>query len=148
MPAVATVDLVVVGGSQAVCAGASVSLQCTLTGNILVWQTENGDINLVRGLHTSSSSGTYQWQLEELDENELQSTITFVVNNEVTINCSTPQHDLASITLIIEGSIAIYGRHLCVFAFSQLLYFLRCINILHRSSKCPRQTIDSPGQDH
>ena len=45
------VDLVVIGGSEAQCSGANVTLQCTLTGNVLIWQKADGDYNLVRGEH-------------------------------------------------------------------------------------------------
>ena len=86
------------------CSGASVTLQCTLTGNILIWKKLDGDINLLRGVHSiSSSDNTYQWQLVELDENRLQSSVTFLFNNEITINCTNNAGDSSSITVVTEG---------------------------------------------
>ena len=76
----------VVGGSRGVCSGASVTLQCTLTGDLLVWKKPDGDINLVRGHSTTSGSGTYQWELVELNDTHLQSSLTFTFSNHVTIN--------------------------------------------------------------
>ena len=107
--AVATVDLMVVGGSDAVCSGASVTLHCTLTGDILTWSKKDGDINLVRSLHTTSISDTYQWQLEELDEYRLKSSITFAVGSNFTINCTNFAGGSSSVTLFIEGIIIIHA---------------------------------------
>ena len=94
----------VVGGSRGVCSGASVTLQCTLTGNLLLWKKPDGDINLVRGLHTTwSGSGTYQWELVELDDTHLQSSLTFTFSNQITINCTNVAYT-SSITIHIEGN--------------------------------------------
>ena len=43
----ATVDLNLVGDNNALCAGASVTLQCTLTGDLLIWNTPQGALNFV-----------------------------------------------------------------------------------------------------
>ena len=86
------------------CSGDDVTLQCTLTGDILTWNKRDGDINLVRGTHSGSTQGLYQWELTEIDENCLQSTLTFTVSVEVTLNCTGLESgDAASIALIIEG---------------------------------------------
>ena len=97
-------DLVVVGGSRGVCSGASVTLQCTLTGDILIWNKPDGDINLVRGHSTTSGSGTYQWELVELDNTLLQSSLTFTFLNHITINCTDNEAYTSSITIYIEGN--------------------------------------------
>ena len=94
----------VVEGSQSQCYGAAVTLQCTLTGDHLIWETIAGDINLSRGEHTSSTSGSYQWELIELDEYRLKSLISFIVNSENTVNCTELVGNRASIHLSIEGS--------------------------------------------
>ena len=86
------------------CSGSRVTIQCTLTGNTLVWNKVDGDINLVRGLHTSSSSGSYQWQLQELEGGGLRSLITFVVAYEFTITCIDNEGDFSSVTIVIEGT--------------------------------------------
>ena len=45
---VATVDLVVVGGNNAVCTGASsVTLQCMLMGDTITWITPEGALNFL-----------------------------------------------------------------------------------------------------
>ena len=93
----------VVGRSQVQCYGATVTLQCTLTGDHLIWQKADGDINLIRGEHTSSTSGSYQWELIELDEYRLKSSISFIINNENIVNCTELVGNRASIHLSIEG---------------------------------------------
>ena len=95
----------VVGGTQAQCYGANVRLQCTLTGNILRWKKQDGDINLMRGEDISSSTGLYQWELIELEENQLQSTLRFTFRSNISINCSGFESEPASIYLFIDGNV-------------------------------------------
>ena len=85
------------------CLGANVTLQCTVTGSILIWRKHDGDINLIRGLHTNSILGSYQWKLIVLDNDRLQSFITFWFSNQITINCSN-NADQASIDIVLEGT--------------------------------------------
>ena len=94
----------VIGGSQAQCYGANVILQCTLIGDVLIWQKADGDINLIRGEDTFSTSGSYQQELIELDENRLKSYLSFTLNSEITINCTELVGQAASIHLSIEGN--------------------------------------------
>ena len=89
-------------GAQAVCSGSNITLQCTLAGDFLTWITPHGDINLVRGVHNMSTSGSYYWQLRELDEDTIQSIITFVVDTEIEIGC-TDRFISSSIIVAVEG---------------------------------------------
>ena len=99
----AAVDLVVVGNNNALCTGASVMLQCTLTGNILTWNTPDGAINFVRGRQDESNAGSYYGQLMEPDATHLRSTLSFIFTVEITINCSDTTASSRSATLVVEG---------------------------------------------
>ena len=133
--AVATVELLVVENSRYVCSGTSVTLQCSVTGDILTWKKRDGDINLLRNIHTSSVSGPYQWQLEEIDEYKLQSSITFFVSNQFTMNCTNNEGDSSSVTLVVEGNIILIS-------FTFILFLHLC-----RSTECTGSSPDGPGQD-
>ena len=97
----AAIELVVVGGKNALCTGASVTLQCTLTGHVLTWNTPEGALNFVRG-GKSEINEIYQGNLEELNDTHIRSTLAFNCSAEITINC-TDQMDQRSTTIIIEG---------------------------------------------
>ena len=98
----AAVDVVVVGDNNAVCTGASVTLQCTLTGNVLTWNTPDGALNFVRGRQDESNAGSYYGQLMELNATHLRSTLSFTFAAEITINCSETTAS-STITLTREG---------------------------------------------
>ena len=102
----ATVDLVVVGDSNTQCTGASVTLQCTLTGDVLTWITPEGALNFVRGRQDVSNAGSYQAMLTELNSTHLSSRLTFTFDAEITINCSDTSAS-NSTTLVIEGMASI-----------------------------------------
>ena len=105
---VATVDLVVVGGNNAVCTGASVTLQCMLMGDTITCITPEGALNFLRGRQNNSKAGSYQGQLLELNETYLRSTLIFNFTPQVTINCS----DMTAM-----NQYSLYGRYrtlLCI----------------------------------
>ena len=99
---VATVDLVVVGGNNAFCVGMSVTLQCTLMGGLLTWETPEGAYNFIRGRQNTSYAGSYYGQLMESNDTHLISTLTFTFTTEITINCSDTS-SIAGTTVIVEG---------------------------------------------
>ena len=78
----------VVGGYNAVCSDASVTLQCTLMGNVLTWNTPDGAFNFVRGRQDESNSGSYHARLMEFNATHLISTLSFTFTDEISINCS------------------------------------------------------------
>ena len=92
----------VVGDNNALCTGASVTLQCTLTGDVLTWITPEGALNFVRGRQSESNAGSYQGQLTELNDTHLRSTLTFTFTAPITINC-TDQSASSSINVTVEG---------------------------------------------
>ena len=96
------IDLVAVGDNNAVCTGASVTLQCTLTGNVLTWNTPGGALNFVRGFQSESNAGSYYGQLMELNATHLRSTLSFTFTAEITINCSDATAS-STLTVTIEG---------------------------------------------
>ena len=93
----------IVGGSIAQCSGASVTLQCTVAGNILIWNTPVGQFFLARGVATGMNRGTHQTQLQVLNETHLKSNLTFIVNYEISVNCTDGGHVARNMTVIIEG---------------------------------------------
>ena len=99
---VATVDLVVVGGNNALCVGMNVTLQCTLMGGVLAWETPEGALNFIRGRQNTTYRGSYYGQLMESNDTHLISTLTFHFKTEITINCSDTS-SIAGTTLIVEG---------------------------------------------
>ena len=107
-PLVAAVDLVIVGNNNVLCTGASVTLQCTLTGNVLTWNTPDGALNFVRGRQVESNAGSYYGQLVELNATHLQSTLSFIFTAEITINCSDTTAS-NSATLVVEGIASRFG---------------------------------------
>ena len=98
----ATIDLVVVGGNNAVCSGASVTLQCTLTGDVLSWNTPDGTLNFIRGRSSLSDAGLYNGRLQELNSTHLRSNLTFTFTSQITISCSDGCAN-SSITVTVEG---------------------------------------------
>ena len=103
---IASIDVVVVGGED-VCAGDTASVQCTLTGDILTWNTPQGAINILRGRQRSGETGAYTWRVEELDENTLQSTLIFMVTALITMGCDDGSNS-SVVTVRIEGMLYIY----------------------------------------
>ncbi|CAI8001974.1 hypothetical protein GBAR_LOCUS3291, partial [Geodia barretti] len=99
---VATVDLVVVGGNNALCVGMSVTLQCTVMGGVLTWETPEGALNFIRGRQNTSYQGSYYGQLMESNDTHLISTLNFTFTTEITINCSDTS-SIAGTTVIVEG---------------------------------------------
>ena len=100
----------VVGGSPAQCSGASVTLQCTLAGNTLTWNTPDGALNFVRDRGSESDAGSYHGQLWELNSTHLRSTLTFTFSNQIKINCSDGSAS-DSTTVTVEG--IIFTQHFC-----------------------------------
>ena len=96
------VELVVVGGNSAVCSGASVTLQCTLTGNVLTWNTPDGAFNFIQGRSNQSESGPYDGRLQELNSTHLISNLTFTFTSQTIISCSDGSEN-TSTTISIEG---------------------------------------------
>ena len=92
----------VVGGLDAVCSGDSVSVQCTLSGDMLTWITPDGALNLLRGRQSIGDAGAYHWILQELDESLLQSTVTFTVTTQTTMTC-LDRSNSSEVTINIEG---------------------------------------------
>ena len=84
------------------CAGDSISVQCTVSGNIVTWNTPEGAINILRGRQSEGYAGSYQWVLEELDGNRLQSTISFTVTSLITMRCSDGTNS-SETTISVEG---------------------------------------------
>ena len=99
--AVATIELVVVGGNGAFCSGASVTLQCTLTGDVLTWNTPDGALNFIRGRSRESDDGSYHGRLLE-NSTHLRSNLTFTFTSQITISCSDGSVN-ASLTISTEG---------------------------------------------
>ena len=99
----ATVDVVVVGGNNALCVGMSVTLQCTLMGSALTWEVPEGAFNFVRGRQNTTYAGSYYGQLMEPNGTHLISTLTFTFTTEITINCSDTS-SIAGTTVIVEGT--------------------------------------------
>ena len=130
----ASVDLGVVGDNNALCTGATATLQCTLMGNILTWNTPEGALNFVRGFQSESNAGSYHGQLIELNATHLKSTLTFIFTTEITINCSDTTTTSNSITLVVEG---IASRRA----------YLLIAGSTCRSPECPRSATDGSGQD-
>ena len=128
----ANVELVVVGGNNAVCSGANVTLQCTLMGNILSWNTPEGDFNFIRGRQAAPFPRFYYGQLMELNGTLLRSTLSFTFTAEITFYCSSDISD-SSTTVVLEGM--------------NLLKKVRSIYSIHRSPECTRSATNSPGQD-
>ena len=87
------------------CAGDAVSVQCTLTGDTLTWDTPQGAINILRGRQISGETGVYEWVVEELDENTLQSTLIFIiVTTQITMGCDNGSNS-SVVTVRIEGTL-------------------------------------------
>ena len=105
---VAAVDLVVIGDNNVLCTGASVTLQCTLTGNFLTWNSPYGALNFVRGRQDESNGGFYHARLMELNATHLRSTLSFTFSAEITINCSDTTAS-NSATLVVEGIASRFG---------------------------------------
>ena len=106
----ANVELVVVGGNNPVCSNASVTLQCTLMGNILTWNTPEGALNFVRGRQNESYVGSYYATHMELNDTHLISTLSFTITAEITINCSDT-HSSDGTTIVIEGMVLVIIKH-------------------------------------
>ena len=100
----ANVELLVVGDNNAVCSGASVTLQCTLMGNVLTWNTPEGALNFVRGRQDESNAGSYHARLMEPNATHLISRLSFTFTSEITINCSDNTAS-TSTTVTTEGII-------------------------------------------
>ena len=95
----------VVGGYNALCTETSITLQCTLSGDFLSWNTPEGTLYLVRGIHNNNfdtNVGSYHGQLEELNGTHIRSKLTFNFTVQITINCTDLTSSNSS-TIIIEG---------------------------------------------
>ena len=101
---VATVDVVVVGDNNTLCVGMSVTLQCTLMGGVLAWETPDGAFNFIRGRQNTSYRNSYYGQLMEPNGTHLISTLNFTFTTEITINCSDTS-SIAGTTVIVEGTL-------------------------------------------
>ena len=108
---VATVDLVVVGGNNALCVGMNVTLQCTLMGGVLTWLTPEGALNFFRGRNDAFYTGSYYGQLIEPNGTHLISTLNFTFTTEITINCSDTR-SIDGTTVIVEGT-PFLDTHIC-----------------------------------
>ena len=106
----------VVGGSIAQCSGASVTLQCTVVGNILIWNTPEGQFLLARGVSTGMNRSTYQSQLQVLNETHVRSNLTFTVNAEISVNCTDGCHAARNMSVKIEGI------HVLYYNFGSIIY--------------------------
>ena len=96
------IELVAVGGNSAFCSGASVTLQCTLTGDVLTWDTPDGALNSIRGrLINKSDAGPYHGRLLE-NSTHLRSNLTFTFTSQTIISCSDGSVNI-SITVTVEG---------------------------------------------
>ena len=110
----AFVDIAVVGGNNAQCTGASVTLQCALMGDVLIWLTPHGAINLFRGRENDINSH-YHAHLMEVNASHLRSTLDFNFTAQITISCSDTTA-MDSATIIVEGmnlhqtTLALNGR--------------------------------------
>ena len=109
----ATIDLVVVKDSVAQCSGASVTLQCTLAANTLIWITPDGALNFVRDRSNESEAGSYHGKLWEINSTHLRSNITFIITEQISIQCSDNIVD-ENITLGIEDVILQCLLMLCI----------------------------------
>ena len=98
----------VVRGSIAQCSGASVTLQCTVAGNILIWNTPEGQFFLARGVATGMNRSIYKSQLQALNETHLRSNLTFIVNYEISVNCTDGGHAARNMSVTIEGIDVLY----------------------------------------
>ena len=94
----------VVEDSFAQCSGASVTLQCTLAGNTLTWNTPDGALSFVRDRSNKSERGFYHGEFWEINSTHVRSNITFIINKQALIQCSD-NIALENITLGIEGVI-------------------------------------------
>ena len=94
----------VVGGSTAECTSASVTLQCTVTGNSLTWTTPDGQLILIRGVHTDLDRDLYRTQLQEINATHLRSNLTFINNDQISFICTDSENTAEIITVSIEGN--------------------------------------------
>ena len=109
------IELVAVGGNGAFCSGASVTLQCTLTGDVLTWNTPDGAFNLIRGRPINESgAGSYHGRLQELNSTHLRSNLTFTFTSQITISCSDDSENI-SITVTVGGIPCV--RLICAYTF-------------------------------
>ena len=131
----ANVELLVVGGNNAICSGASVTLECTLMGNTLTWNTPEGDFTFIRGREAAPFPSFYYGQLMELNATLLRSTLSFTFTAEVTFNCSSDISD-SSTTVVLEGMNPL-----------KKVRSIYSIDIINRSPECTRSVTDRPGQD-
>ena len=114
------IELVAVGGNSAVCSGASVTLQCTLTGDVLTWNTPDGVLNFIQGrLINESDAGPYHGRLQELNSTHLRSNLTFTFTSQITISCSDGSENI-SITVTVKG-IPCVGL-ICARTFGSIMY--------------------------
>ena len=129
----ASVDLGVVGDNNALCTGATATLQCTLMGNVLTWNTPEGALNFDHGFQSEPNAGSYHGQLIELNATHQKSILTFTFTTEITINCSDTTTS-NSVTLVVEG-------------MASRRAYLHIAGSTCRSPECTRSATDSPGQD-
>ena len=92
-----------VTSNQPACPGEPVAVQCTLEGDVLTWTTPKGAFSIIRGRQEEGDAGTFHWTLLELDENTLQSTLTFAATTGLDIGCSNGTGS-SSVSVQVEGA--------------------------------------------
>ena len=99
---VATIP-VAVTSNQPACPGEPVAVQCTLEGDVLTWIMPGGAFSILRGRQGEGNEGSFHWTLQELDENTLQSTLTFAATTGLAIGCSNWTGS-SSVSVQVEGA--------------------------------------------
>ena len=94
--------LVAVMSKQPACPGEPVAVQCTVGGDVLTWNTSEGALNLVRGRQEESIAGSFHWCLQELNNDTLQSTLTFSATTRFDIECGNSTES-SSVSVQVEG---------------------------------------------
>ena len=92
-----------VTSNQPACPGEPVAVQCTVGGDVLTWNIPDGAFNILRGRHEEGDVTSFHWTLLELDENTLQSTLTFAATTEFYVGCTNDTESSDSVQLQVEG---------------------------------------------
>ena len=95
---------VAVTSNQPACPGESVAVQCTVGGNVLTWHTPDGAFSIIRGRREEGNEGSFHWTLLELNNDTLQSTLTFSATTEFAIECSNSTES-SSASVQVEGGV-------------------------------------------
>ena len=91
-----------VTSNQPACPGESVAVQCTVRGDLLTWHTPDGAFSIIRDRQEEGDAGPFHWTLLELNNDTLQSTLTFSATTEFVIECSNSTES-SSVSVQVEG---------------------------------------------